>query len=231
MYVEADWDCQDLLHNASQRLDVIPAAQRIFNADGAQFAKRSCFRQLTGLECCVGAEVDDCMMICDDDILFSARDEPFIAPEATASESADKGKGEGERLPHSVGGYKVGELLGRGGFGEVRQGEHQLTNEKVALKFLRKDEIHSLGAAERTNTEIQCLATLKHHNIIKLIQVWVRLKRMALISLDANCFLLCTGVAFGNHQPRGTGLRAYGWRRPTEVSASPRRRQSHQRLI
>lgn len=34
MYVEADWDCHDLLHNASQRLEIIPAAQKIFNADG-----------------------------------------------------------------------------------------------------------------------------------------------------------------------------------------------------
>src|SRR5690349_1151365 len=104
------------------------------------------------------------MMICDDDILFFSKGEPFIAPESVISESTEKGKGEGERLPHSVGGYKVGELLGRGGFGEVRLGDHQLTGEKVALKFLRKAEIHSLGAAERTNTEIQCLATLKHHN-------------------------------------------------------------------
>ena len=108
-------------------------------------------------------------MIIDDDILFFGKDEDFIRPESMI---AEKGvRGESERLPHSVGGYKVGELLGRGGFGEVRCGDHPLTSEKVALKFLRKAEIHSLGAAERTNTEIQCLATLKHNNIIKLIQV------------------------------------------------------------
>lgn len=108
------------------------------------------------------------MMIVDDDILFFGKDEDFIRPDSMV---ADKGRSESERLPHSVGGYIVGELLGRGGFGEVRCGGHPLTAEKVALKFLRKAEIHSLGAAERTNTEIQCLATLKHNNIIKLIQV------------------------------------------------------------
>lgn len=52
--------------------------------------------------------------------------------------------------------FKVCEFLGRGGFGEVRVGEHQLTGERVALKFLRKSAIADMGAAERTTTEIQC---------------------------------------------------------------------------
>ena len=40
----------------------------------------------------------------------------------------------------------------------------------MALKFLKNSEIMSIGAAERTATEIQCLTTLKHHNIIILQQ-------------------------------------------------------------
>lgn len=120
----------------------------------------------------IGTEIDDCMMIVDDDILFFSNDDDFIQPESTNTENLDQaGRSEGERLPNSVGGYKVADLLGRGGFGEVRLGEHQLTGERVALKFLRKTDIQSLGAAERTNTEIQCLATLKHMNIIRLMQV------------------------------------------------------------
>ena len=112
------------------------------------------------------------MMIVDDDILFFSKDEDFIPPQSNIIDNnIDKNRNDNDRLPYSVGGYIVGELLGRGGFGEVRTGDHQLTSEKVALKFLKKAEIHSLGAAERTNTEIQCLATLKHHNIIKLLQV------------------------------------------------------------
>jgi serine/threonine protein kinase len=115
------------------------------------------------------------MMIVDDDILFFSKNEDFISPESLHADGPDKsGRSETERLPHSLGGYKVGELLGKGGFGEVRLGDHSLTGEKVALKFLRKAEIHSLGAAERTNTEIQCLATLKHMNIIKMVHVRFR---------------------------------------------------------
>lgn len=81
---------------------------------------------------------------------------------------------EGSIIPQTIGGYKIGAVLGRGGFGEVRIGEHLLTGEKVALKFLKKSSIHSLGAAERTYTEIQCLQALKHNNIIKLLQVRFR---------------------------------------------------------
>jgi serine/threonine protein kinase len=121
----------------------------------------------------LGVEIDDCMMIEDDDMLFLSVTDNFIPPFDTSGEGfdGDSKKYEGEKIPHVIGGYRIGELLGRGGFGEVRIGEHQLTGDKVALKFLRKSEIHSLGAAERTNLEIQCLTALKHSNIIRLHQV------------------------------------------------------------
>lgn len=113
------------------------------------------------------------MMIEDDDMLFLSSGEEFIPPfdQSVEVDDGDSQKIEGEKVPHSIGGYKTGDLLGRGGFGEVRVGEHHITNEKVALKFLRKSEIHSLNAAERTNLEIQCLMALKHNNIIRLQQV------------------------------------------------------------
>jgi serine/threonine protein kinase len=123
----------------------------------------------------VGVEIDDCMMIEDDDIIFLSINEDFIAPVDPLLDNSDlsghsHSRAE-EKIPHMVSGYKVGDLLGRGGFGEVRVAEHHLTGERVALKFLRKSEIHSFNAAERTNTEIQCLMALKHQNIIRLQQV------------------------------------------------------------
>ena len=110
------------------------------------------------------------MMIEDDDILFLSNGPDFIAPYFQGQEER-RGHSEGEAIPSTIGGYKVGKFLGRGGFGEVRVGEHQLTGERVALKFLRKSDIMSIGAAERTTTEIQCLTALKHQNIIRLHQV------------------------------------------------------------
>ena len=145
-------------------------------------------------------------MIVDDDILFFSKHEDFIAPESMHNDGTDRGS---ERLPHSVGGYKVGELLGKGGFGEVRLGEHQLTQDKVALKFLPKSEIHSLGAAERTNTEIQCLATLKHMNIIKMVQHLESANHVVLIfELMEGGDLLKFLLRRGGHSPTGASASA-----------------------
>ena len=111
------------------------------------------------------------MMIEDDDILFLSSGDNYIQPKFDGEESMHSLRASQIKPPSIVGSYKVGEVLGRGGFGEVRVGIHQLTGEKVALKFMRKSEIQSIGAAERTATEIQCLTALQHPNIIRLQQV------------------------------------------------------------
>jgi serine/threonine protein kinase len=150
--VEPDWTYLDFLNAASNRLKMGPAAKRCFNSDGV--------------------EINDCMMIEDDDMLFLSPGEGFVPPFDQSAEAVDNNGNnvEGEKLAHTIGGYKTTDLLGRGAFGEVRVGEHHITGEKVALKFLRKSDIHSLGAADRTKTEIQCLMALKHTNIIRLQQ-------------------------------------------------------------
>lgn len=151
LYMEPDWTFQEFLNASSHRLSLHSVATRAFNVDGV--------------------EIDDCMMIEDNDMIFLSAGEDFVIP-MLASDSNDKNGGkESELIPSIVGGYKVSRFLGRGGFGEVRVGIHQLTGEQVALKFLRKSDIMSIGAAERTATEIQCLSTLKHQNIIRLQQV------------------------------------------------------------
>ncbi|RYH23649.1 hypothetical protein EON65_17675 [archaeon] len=151
LYMESDWSIFEFLNAASQRLAMESAAKRVFNADGV--------------------EINDCMLIEDDDMLFLSINDDFIAPADMVAEESDSTTAPAYRIPTIIGGYRVSDLLGRGGFGEVRVGEHSLTGERVALKFLRKSEISSLGAAERTNTEIQCLMTLKHNNIIRLMNV------------------------------------------------------------
>ncbi len=144
LYIEPDWSLNDFLHAASQRLQLVPMAKRIFSVDGF--------------------EIDDCMMVEDNDVLFFSQGEEFLglSMNNNNTEGGQKYDNESSSVPTIVGNYKVGSYLGKGGFGEVRVGEHQFTGEKVALKFLRKSEIASINAAERTTTEIQCLTTLKH---------------------------------------------------------------------
>ena len=114
------------------------------------------------------------MMIGDMDSIFLSGGEAFISPAPTTYvlDLAHKRElNEHNRMPSYVGMYNVGASLGSGAFGEVRLGTNKLTDEKVALKFLRKADIQSMGAAERTSNETQCLSSLSHRNIIKLFMV------------------------------------------------------------
>lgn len=112
------------------------------------------------------------MMIEDGDILFISNGDDFIPPTTSANIEMEVGSHGGvETINDTISGFRIGKRLGRGGFGEVRIGEHHLTGELVALKFLRKAEIINMGAAERTTTEIQCLSALHHQHIIRLQQV------------------------------------------------------------
>ncbi|KAG9408089.1 hypothetical protein AC1031_021323 [Aphanomyces cochlioides] len=146
LFVQMHWSWDDFLCSCSQRLEMVPMASRVFNSDGV--------------------EIDDLMCIEEGDMLFFSTGAPFKIPGHDDKEAEDIGAG------GVVGGYRVTTLLGRGGFGEVRLGVHQLTNEKVALKFILKSEMGSLGDVERTTTEIQCLTALNHPSIIKLIRVF-----------------------------------------------------------
>ncbi|DBA00291.1 TPA: hypothetical protein N0F65_001486 [Lagenidium giganteum] len=148
LFVQHHWTWDEFLCAASQRLEMVPMASRVFNADGA--------------------EIDDIMCIEENDMLFFSTGRPFKAPNSKEDDKVDE-KASG--IAQVVGGYKVSTLLGRGGFGEVRLGIHQLTNDKVALKFILKSEMGSLGDVERTTTEIQCLTALNHPSIIKLLRV------------------------------------------------------------
>ncbi|KAF1318183.1 Camk/camkl protein kinase, partial [Globisporangium splendens] len=94
-----------------------------------------------------GAEIDDIMCIEENDMLFFSTGRSFKAP---SSGKGDTQNHADDKFATVVGGYKVTTLLGRGGFGEVRLGIHQLTNDKVALKFI---------------------LALNHPSIIKLLRV------------------------------------------------------------
>lgn len=149
LHLESEWSLHDFLNASSKRLGVA-SLKRIFNSDGV--------------------DIDDCMMIEDNDILFLSNGDEFIPPTAEENIDMDNGSNGAERINGTISGFRIGKIIGRGGFGEVRIGEHHLTGEQVALKFLRKAEIISMGAAERTTTEIQCLSALRHQHIIRLQQ-------------------------------------------------------------
>lgn len=69
----------------------------------------------------------------------------------------------------------IGKHLGKGTFGQVKLGQHTLTNEKVselvlnikvAIKILEKDKIHDQKDVERITREIKILKKVRHPNVI-----------------------------------------------------------------
>ena len=180
MFVESHWGLKDFLNSASQRLE-ISNVDRLFNSDGVEIDD-------------VMMIVDNDVLFVSDGENFISPPPPtkYGAHSRMSSKVDDGGDGGGDRgdggdnasdrddgihdkyaiksdnLPPVIGNYKVSSFLGRGGFGVVRVGIHHITGEEIALKFVNKSDILSIAAAERTMTEIQCLTTLKHANIILL---------------------------------------------------------------
>lgn len=157
LYIDPEVKLQTFLKKAADRLGVNEAIQ-VLNVDGDV--------------------VDDFVLVNNKEVLYIVTDEddPRSANPETArqdeavdvmSESGSSVTWGGER----VGSYILGKFLGSGSFGKVHIGTHVMTNEQVALKFLSKNQMGSTQDAERVFTEIQCLNSLDHPNVIKLLQV------------------------------------------------------------
>lgn len=66
--------------------------------------------------------------------------------------------------------YKVGKVLGRGGYGKVNLGLQRLTRKLVAIKSMRLEDLVEVGDMQQVVAEIQILQSLKHENHIKLFE-------------------------------------------------------------
>lgn len=80
-----------------------------------------------------------------------------------------------------MGNYHVGKTIGSGTFGKVREGIHQLTQEKVAIKILEKDKIKDQADITRVMREIHILKIVRHPNIVQLYEIIETSKQLFLI--------------------------------------------------
>lgn len=147
IYIEPDWQFDEFLRSAGQALNI--RAHYAFNVHGV--------------------EIDDCMVIGDRDIVVLSHDKTYVHAPLLVTQRPVDDVDHPSSVPSIVGPYAVGRLLGKGGFGEVRLGTHQFTNEFVALKFALKSDIQCLADADRSTKEFQVLASMKHRNIIKML--------------------------------------------------------------
>lgn len=88
-------------------------------------------------------------------------DEDSVSIELDLPDTEDWGP-----LPETLGGYRVGRRLGRGGMGEVFLAEHRSMGRTVALKILPAKWLGRAGSVERFHEEIRAASRLMHPNIV-----------------------------------------------------------------
>lgn len=62
--------------------------------------------------------------------------------------------------------YRITEILGRGGMGDVYKAHHRMMNRAVALKVINAQLVKSHAAVQRFHREVQAAARLTHPNIV-----------------------------------------------------------------
>ena len=90
--------------------------------------------------------------------------------------------------------FDYNKKLGEGRFGKVRLAYHKLTNEKVAIKVIDKNQIKLKEQRQRIDSEIKIMKDLYHYNICKLYSIIENEERIYLIQeyiqgYDLNFFI------------------------------------------
>jgi len=73
--------------------------------------------------------------------------------------------------PDCIGQYEIGPLLGEGRFADVKLCTHTITKRQLAVKILIKSKVKSLSGLRRIQREIKVLRTVRHPNIVKLVNI------------------------------------------------------------
>ena len=209
LVVEREWTFEEFLSFASRKIDMMNAT-RAFTSLG-NLNLYVLFTSVLNLtffhpwdndhylnlfsvySLSLGGELMDIFMLEDESDVYLSTGGDFIVPLEDAEECSDK-------IPASVAMYNVGEQLGEGGFGVVMLGTNKTNpNEKVALKFLRKEAIKNVETAALLDMEIQCLSLMRHKHILRLHE---RLETAFHVVLSID--LMLGGDLFQHCKNRGT---------------------------
>ncbi|KAK4859037.1 hypothetical protein QYF36_025718 [Acer negundo] len=67
--------------------------------------------------------------------------------------------------------YEMGRILGQGTFTKVYYRKNLATQESVAVKVMKNDEVKKQGLMEQLETEISVMQLVRHPNIVELREV------------------------------------------------------------
>ncbi|HEY6876725.1 MAG TPA: serine/threonine-protein kinase [Polyangiales bacterium] len=79
--------------------------------------------------------------------------------------------GEGRFTDHCVGSFRLGNVIGRGGMGEVYDAVHIDTHEPAAVKLLQREAIANPDVLVRFAREAKAAAALNSPNVVRVLEV------------------------------------------------------------
>lgn len=77
--------------------------------------------------------------------------------------------------------YKFVKLIGKGAFGTVTLGIHKLTGKYVAIKTIEKSFMKDDFHWKKVFQEVYILKKIKHHNVIRLLEVFESNKHLLMV--------------------------------------------------
>lgn len=87
-----------------------------------------------------------------------------------------------------VGKYFLTKTLGQGAFSKVKLGIHETTEERVAVKIMKKQRLLQEGLIDQVKREISIMKLIKHPNVVQLYEV---------LSSAANLYLVMELITGG----------------------------------
>ncbi|CAN5178208.1 hypothetical protein BH11MYX1_BH11MYX1_04420 [soil metagenome] len=100
-----------------------------------------------------------------------AQREALLAEARAELDRALKIGGPGRFTDQVVGSYRLGVLIGRGGMGEVYQGNHTTTNQEAAVKLLHQGTLNDSTQVQRFIREAETVSKLDTPNVVRVLEV------------------------------------------------------------
>ena len=77
-----------------------------------------------------------------------------------------------KKTPKLVGRFIMGDMLGEGSYGKVKEAMDSFTLQRVAVKIMKKKKLRKIAGGEaNVKREIKLLRKISHKNVIELIEV------------------------------------------------------------
>ncbi|HEX7699501.1 MAG TPA: serine/threonine-protein kinase, partial [Kofleriaceae bacterium] len=100
-----------------------------------------------------------------------AQREALLAEARAELDRALKVGGPGRFTDQTVGSYKLGVLIGRGGMGEVYEGHHTATQQEAAVKLLHAGTLADATHVQRFVREAETIGKLDTPNVVRVLEV------------------------------------------------------------